>query len=40
MQWVKSGIENPPKSEVIDRCGGDEKPEWPHRTKKKSNAKK
>ena len=25
MQWVKSGIENPSKSEVIGRCGGDEK---------------
>ena len=25
MQWIKSGIENPLKSEVIDRCGGDEK---------------
>ena len=26
MQWIKSGIENPSKSEVIGRCGGDEKP--------------
>ena len=25
MYWIKSGIENPPKSEVIGRCGGDEK---------------
>ena len=25
MQWVKSGIENPLKSEVIGRCGGMEK---------------
>ena len=25
MQWIKSGIENPSKSEVIGRCGGDEK---------------
>ena len=25
MQWIKSGIEKPLKSEVIDRCGGDEK---------------
>mgnify|MGYP006890293605 CR=1 FL=1 len=32
MWWIKSGIENPPKSEVIGRCGGDEITEWPHRT--------
>ena len=25
---------NPSKSEVIGRCDGDEKPEWPHRTDK------
>ena len=25
MQWVKSGIENPSKLEVIGRCDGDEK---------------
>ena len=25
---------NPSKSEVIGRCGGDEKTEWPHRTDK------
>ena len=25
MLWIKSGIENPSKSEVIGRCGGDEK---------------
>jgi len=25
---------NPSKSEVIGRCGGDEKPEWPRRTDK------
>ena len=31
---------NPSKSEVIGRCGGDEKNEWPRRTDKKSNAKK
>jgi len=30
---------NPSKSEVIDRCGGDEKTKWPCRTDK-SNAKK
>jgi len=28
--WYK----NPSKSEVIGRCGGDEKTEWPHRTDK------
>ena len=27
-------MENPSKSEVIDRCGGDEKSEWSHRTDK------
>jgi len=27
MYWIKSGIENPSKSEVIGRCGGDEKNE-------------
>ena len=30
---------NPSKSEVIGPCDGDEKPEWPRRTDKKSNAK-
>ena len=25
MKWITSEIENPSKSEVIDRCGGDEK---------------
>jgi len=25
MHWVKFGIENPSKSEVIGRCGKDEK---------------
>jgi len=25
MLWIKSWIENPSKSEVIGRCGGDEK---------------
>ena len=34
MQWIKSGIENPSKSEVIGHYGGDEKTEWPHRTDK------
>ena len=31
---------NPSKSEVIGRCDGDEKNEWPRRTDKKTNAKK
>ena len=34
MKWIKSGIENPSKSEVIGCCGGDEKNEWPCRTDK------
>ena len=29
-----SGIKNPSKSEVIGRCGRDEKSEWPRRTDK------
>ena len=32
MLWIKSVIENPSKSEVIGRCSGDEKTEWPRRT--------
>ena len=31
---------NPSKSEVIGRCGGDEKNEWSHRTNKNLNIKK
>ena len=31
---------NPSKSDVIGRCGEDEKTEWPRRTNKMSNAKK
>ena len=27
MLWIKSGIENPSKSEVIGRCGGMKKPD-------------
>ena len=34
MWRIKSGIENPSKSEVIGRFGGDEKTEWPRRTDK------
>ena len=30
---------NPVKSEVIGRCGGDEKTEWPTQNRQKSNAK-
>ena len=40
MLWIKSGIENPSKSEVIGRCGGDEKNEWPRRTDKSRTLKK
>ena len=40
MQWIKSGIENPSKSKVIGRCGGDEKNEWPRRTDKSRTLKK
>ena len=29
MYWIQSGIKNPSKSEVIGRCGGDKKNEWP-----------
>ena len=36
---MKYGIENPSKSEVIGRCGGDEKNEWPRRTDKKPKVK-
>jgi len=32
MYWIKSGIENPSKPEVIDRCGGDGKTECPRIT--------
>jgi len=34
MKWIKSGIENPSKSEVIGRCGRDVKTERPRRTDK------
>ena len=34
MWWIKPGIENPSKSEIIGRCGGDEKTEWPRITDK------
>ena len=33
-------MENPSKSEVIGRCGGDEKNEWPLRTDKSRTQKK
>ena len=37
MLWIKSGIENPSKSEVIGRCGGDDhaEPTKVERLKKK-----
>jgi len=31
---------NPSKSEIIGRCGGDEKTEWPRRTDKSRTLKK
>ena len=40
MEWIKSGIENPSKSEVIGRCGEDEKNEWLRRTDKSRTLKK
>ena len=40
MLWIKSGIENPSTSEVIGRCGEDEKTEWPRRTDKSRTLKK
>ena len=38
--YRKSGIENPSKTEVIGRCGGYEKNEWPRRTDKSRPLKK
>ena len=40
MLWIKSGIENPSKSEVIGRCGGDGKNRMITQNRQKSNAKK
>ena len=40
MQWITSGIENPSKSEVIDRCGGNEKTEWTDNRTLNKNKKK
>ena len=40
MLWIKSGIENPSKSEVIGRCGGDEKNRMTSQNRQKSNANK
>ena len=40
MKWIRSGIENPSKSEVIGRCGGDDKTECPHKTDKNRTLKK
>ena len=36
MWLINSGITNPLKSEVIGRCGGDEKNEWPRTTAKQN----
>ena len=36
--WIKSGMENPSKSEVIVRCGGDEKTRMTTQNRQKSNA--
>ena len=40
MLWIKSGIENPSKSVIIGRCGGDEKTRMTTQNRQKSNAKK
>ena len=40
MQWIKSEIENPSKSEVVGRCGGDKKKRMTTQNRQKSNAKK
>ena len=40
MQWVKSGIENPLKSEVSGHCGRDEKTRMTTQNRQKLNAKK
>jgi len=37
MLWIKSGIENPSKSDIISRCGGDE---MTKQNRQKSNVKK
>ena len=40
MSWIKSGIENPSKYEVIGRCVGDEKNRMTTQNRQKSKAKK
>ena len=40
MMWIKSGIENPSKTEVIGHCGRGEKTEWPRSTDKSRTLKK
>ena len=40
MQWVKSGIENPSKSEVIGRCGGDERTRMATQNRQKADRQK
>ena len=39
MKWIKSGFENPSKSEAIGRCGGDKK-RMTIQNRQKANAKK
>jgi len=39
MKWIKSGIENPSKSEVIGLCGGGIKKTMTTKNRQKSNAK-
>ena len=38
MSWIKSGIENPSKSEFISRCGGYEKKRITMQNRQKLNA--
>ena len=40
MLWIKSGIENPLKSQVIGRCGGYENPRMTTQNRQKVDAKK
>ena len=40
LYWIKSGIENPSKSEVIGRCGGNGKKRMTSHNQQKSNEKK
>ena len=40
MEWIRSGIENLSKSEVIGHCGGDEKTRMTTQNRQKSNVEK